>query len=103
MMEAAILVLSSLTHQAVCMGVEIDAVAEGLDAGHNPRHKLFASDRLFTMSTEVDNKKNVPSTGVVLRQHCEEEIRSWGFRLLLDIYSSEASVFQSHSPPSSES
>jgi hypothetical protein len=69
MMEAALLVLSSLTHQTVGMGVEIDAVAEGLDAGHNPRHKLFASDRLFTMSTEVDNKKNLPSTGVVSRQH----------------------------------
>jgi len=28
------------------MGVKIDAVAKGLDAGHNPRHKLFASDCL---------------------------------------------------------
>jgi len=46
MMEATLLVLSSLTHQTVGMGVKSDAVAEGLDAGHNPRHKLFASGNL---------------------------------------------------------
>jgi len=43
MMEAALLVFSSLTHQEMDVGMEIDALAEGLDAGHNPRHKLCAS------------------------------------------------------------
>jgi hypothetical protein len=56
MMESAIIVLSSLTHQAVCMGMEIDAVAEGLDAGHNPRHKLCASDCLEVFEEGLDSR-----------------------------------------------
>jgi len=55
-MESAILVLSSLTHQTVGMRVEIDAVAEGLDAGHNPRHKLFASRCLEVFEEGLDSR-----------------------------------------------
>jgi hypothetical protein len=38
------------------MGMEIDAVAEGLDRGHNPGHKLFASRCLEVFEESLSSR-----------------------------------------------
>jgi hypothetical protein len=40
----------------VGMGMEIDAVAGGLDAGHNPVHKLFASRCLEVFEESLSSR-----------------------------------------------
>jgi hypothetical protein len=44
--EPSLLILSALTHQAVCMRIGIDVVAKGLNAGHNTSYKLCAGNGL---------------------------------------------------------
>lgn len=45
-MEAAIVILASFSDQEVGMGVKIDFLPEGLDAGPYPREKLSVGDCL---------------------------------------------------------
>jgi hypothetical protein len=48
------------------MGMEIDAVAEGLDAGHNPRHKLCASDCLEVFVFSIQKEENLHHSNLFL-------------------------------------